>query len=210
IPTWDGNTSTIVSWIQKIDDYSYWSEAINEQLERIIPMHLTGSAERWHYSLPAIHQGDIEQSWDQLRQAIVSYYMNCKFWEEQKAKATCAMYQECGNTRKMPSDYYIQKSKLLNLSGNWDDASLISEIMDGAPEIWSTILTTELYENTVEFQNAIWFHKKTLMNLSNLMQLSKFDKPTTNMYEKKNNFFEHMAWTNLVGASTKLPPPRFP
>ncbi len=93
IPTWDGNTSTIISWIWKIDDYSYWSEAINEQLGRIIPMRLTGSAERWYYSLLAIHRGDIEQSWDQLHRAIVSYYMNRKFWEEQKAKATCATYR---------------------------------------------------------------------------------------------------------------------
>ncbi len=136
--------------------------------------------------------------------------MNCKFWEEQKAKVTCATYHEWGYTRETPSDYYIWKSELLNLSGNWDNTSLISEIMDGTSEIWTTILTTELYENAVKFQNAIWFHEKTLMNLSRLTQPAKFDKPTANTYKKKHNFFECMAWTNLVGASTTLPPPCFP
>ena len=38
--------------------------------------------------------------------------------------------------------------------------------MEGAPECWNTILTTQLYIDTVEFQEAIWFHEDNLMRLS--------------------------------------------
>ncbi|KAK0221308.1 hypothetical protein IW262DRAFT_1271414, partial [Armillaria fumosa] len=98
------------------------------------------------------------------------------------------------------------------------DTSLISEIMEGAPEIWTTILTTELYSTAIEFQNAIRFHEHTLMKLSNSSQPPRFDKAawgntydrSSNSYERKQGSAERTAWTNLVGASPNLPPPRFP
>lgn len=114
-----------------------------------------------------------------MRAAIVAYYMNRKFWEELKSKAMHATYQDWGHAREMPSEYYIQKKELLKLTGKWDDVSLISEIIEGALEIWTTILTTELYSTIVEFQNTIRFHEHTLMKLSNPLQPPHFDKLTS-------------------------------
>ncbi|KAK0209948.1 hypothetical protein IW262DRAFT_1281010 [Armillaria fumosa] len=196
LPTWNGNTSTLISWLRKIDEFSYWSNAINTQLGKIIPTRLTDSAEKWYYSLPTEHRKDIKSDWDSLRAAIAAYYMNWKFWEELKSKAMHATYRDWGHTRETPSEYYIQKKELLKLTGKWDDTSLISEIMEGAPEIWTTILITELYSMAIEFQNAIRFHEHTLMKLSNSSQPPRSAEWT--------------ARTNLVGASPNLPPPRFP
>ncbi|KAK0221309.1 hypothetical protein IW262DRAFT_1270860, partial [Armillaria fumosa] len=94
LPMWNGNTSTLISWLQKIDEFSYWSNAINTQLGKIIPTRLTDSAEKWYYSLPTEHREDIESDWDSLRAAIAAYYMNRKFWEELKLKAMRATYRD--------------------------------------------------------------------------------------------------------------------
>ncbi|KAF9257181.1 hypothetical protein L218DRAFT_132394 [Marasmius fiardii PR-910] len=42
---------------------------------------------------------------------------------------------------------------------------VISEVMSGAPKTWHSILTTQSYQTAMDFQSAICFHEKTLMEL---------------------------------------------
>jgi len=81
--------------------------------------------------------------------------MNRKWLDKQKARATCAYYREPQHDREMPSEYYIHKSELLNTVYSLEDSEIILEIMEGTPASWNTILTTQLYLDTVEFQDAI-------------------------------------------------------
>ena len=101
-----------------------------------------------------------------LKAAISCYYMNRKWLDKQKARATHMYYQEAQHDREMPSEYYIRKSKLLNTVYSLDDSELILEIMEGTPACWNTILTTQLYVDAVEFQEAIQFHEDNLMKMS--------------------------------------------
>ncbi|THU89895.1 hypothetical protein K435DRAFT_821263 [Dendrothele bispora CBS 962.96] len=49
-----------------------------------------------------------------------------------------------------------------------DDSEIISEVMEGAPANWSTILTTQSYETTMDFQSAIKYHEDTLLELDKM------------------------------------------
>ncbi|PBK82060.1 hypothetical protein ARMGADRAFT_869915, partial [Armillaria gallica] len=166
VPTWDGNGDTIVAWMWKIDDLSAWSDKVFVQLRKIIPKQLTDSVEKWYFSLPMAHHEILEEDWDTMREAIAAFYMNCKWWEDHKAKALRATYCEWGHSRETPSEYYICKKELMTLASEVSDHELISEIMGGAPVVWHTVLNTESYETVVQFQNVIQFHEHTLMHLS--------------------------------------------
>lgn len=82
-----------------------------------------------------------------------------------RCKATCAYYQETGHTCETPSEYFICKSDLLTTVFELNDSEMISEIMEGAPANWSTILLTKDYDTVLEFQSAIKFYKDTLIGL---------------------------------------------
>jgi len=91
--------------------------------------------------------------------------MNCKWLDKQKGRATRAYYRELRHSKETPSEYYIRKSELLNTIYSLEDSELILEIMEGTPASWNTILTTQLYLNAVEFQEAISFHEDSLVRM---------------------------------------------
>ncbi|PBK58716.1 hypothetical protein ARMSODRAFT_991263 [Armillaria solidipes] len=76
-----------------------------------------------------------------------------------------ATYRQPGHTCESPSDYYIRKSELLNTAFTLTDSEVISQVMDGAPLNWNTVLTVQLYETAVEFQASIRFHEDQLLRL---------------------------------------------
>ncbi|KAJ3711099.1 hypothetical protein DFJ43DRAFT_1009055, partial [Lentinula guzmanii] len=165
VPEWDGNTDTIVRWLSKINDLAKTSPTIFKQLGSVVPKRLKGSAETWYYSLPLNYRNEAEQTWETLRLIISDYYMNRKWFDNMKKRANNARYRETGYSHETPSEYFIQKNDLLTTVYENDDSLLISEIMSGAPTIWETILTTQVYQTTVELQSAIKFHEETLMSL---------------------------------------------
>ncbi|PBK68346.1 hypothetical protein ARMSODRAFT_988805 [Armillaria solidipes] len=142
VPTWDGNGDTIINWLLKVNNLSLWSKS-----------RLTREAERWYYSLPFPYRIQLEQSWGLLCKAIINYYMNRLWWERQKDKAHAA------------TQYYIRKSEMLNTTFDLLDSELIAQVMNSAPAAWSTVLTTQLYQSTVEFQSSIRYHEDQLLRL---------------------------------------------
>lgn len=166
VPQWDGNTNTIILWLSKINNLARYSERISNQLGSVVPRRLQGEAKSWYWSLPLSYRNKIEVSWTMLRSAISHYYMNRKWLDKQKARATRVYYREASHSKETPSEYYIRKSELLNTVYNLEDSKLILEIMEGAPACWNTILTTQLYVDAVEFQEAIRFHEDNLMRRS--------------------------------------------
>ncbi|THU89464.1 hypothetical protein K435DRAFT_821394 [Dendrothele bispora CBS 962.96] len=165
VPQWDGNTDSIIRWISKVNDLASYSPAMNQQLGSIVPRRLQGKAEVWYFSIPLAKRRKLEESWDQLRQEIMGYYMNQTWLDKTKKRAWDTRYREMGHTRETPSDYYIRKSDLLTAVFQMEDSELILEIMDGAPKGWHTILTTRLYKDVCELQSAIRYHEETLMDL---------------------------------------------
>jgi hypothetical protein len=143
------------------------SPTIFVQLEAVVPQRLEGMAETWYWSLPIDYCDSVEHNWDTLRACILSYYMNRKWLDKQKAQAIRAYYRDQGHTTESPSEYYIRKVELLNTVYTMDDSEIILEVMEGAPASWNMVLTTQLYLNVIEFQAAIKFHKDTLLKLDN-------------------------------------------
>ncbi|KAJ3992053.1 hypothetical protein F5050DRAFT_1580319, partial [Lentinula boryana] len=114
-----------------------------------------------------------------------------------KKRANNACYRETGYSHETQSEYFIRKNDLLTTVYENDDSLLISEIMSGAPTIWETILTTQVYQTTVELQSAIKFHEETLMSLPS---------------EMGKLFNSNLNWDNNRSNRTRtdFPPPGFP
>ncbi|KAE9382996.1 hypothetical protein BT96DRAFT_844737, partial [Gymnopus androsaceus JB14] len=165
VPTWDGDTNTIVKWITKINDLAKYSSDVQKQLGSVVPRRLEGSASTWFYSLPKNHRNFLETDWRNLRKEIASYYMNRRWMETMRRKATRASYRETGHTRETPSEYYIRKCDLLTTVYELDDSELIMEVMDGAPTNWTIVLSPRTYETAMELQSAIRYYEDTLMDL---------------------------------------------
>jgi uncharacterized membrane protein len=96
--------------------------------------------------------------------------MNRRWLDHQKGRANRAFYRETDYSNELPSEYVIRKAELLRTVYNLEDTELIMEIMEGAPTVWNTVLTTQLYQDIVEFQNAVHFHEETLVKLGNKTQ----------------------------------------
>ncbi|RDB19963.1 hypothetical protein Hypma_012730 [Hypsizygus marmoreus] len=217
VPKWDGNTDTIVRWLSKVNNIARMSVTVFNQLGSVVPRRFKGPAETWYWSLPSPYRDEVEQNWDTLRSCISSYYMNRKWLDKQKARATRAHYRETGYGRETPSEYYIRKAELLNTVYTLDDSEVILEIMEGAPANWNTVLTTQLYTDVIEFQSAIRFHEDTLMRLE-----SNLTVPTYRRKRFESNYRDQghprdpprvphsFPRTNLVGASRGMEPPKFP
>ena len=209
VPHWDGNTDTIILWLSKINNLARYSKKIHDQLGSIVPRRLEGAAEGWYWSLPLSYRNRIEVSWTTLKAAISRYYMNRKWLDKQKARATRAYYQEPGHTKETPSEYYIRKGELLNTVYNLEDSELILEVMEGAPASWNTILTTQLYVNAVEFQEAIRFHEDNLIRISAEVTFRKESYEQDYRFQNKDTYTPRTR-AHLVGAYKGQEPPKFP
>lgn len=215
VPKWDGNTDNIVRWFAKVNDIARESLTVFKQLGRIVPKRLEGSAEIWYWSLPLNYRTEIEANWDTLKLAFATYFMNRKWFDKQKGRASRATYREPGYTRETPSEYYICKTDLLNMVFNLDDSEVIMEVMDGAPSTWNTVLTTQLYRDTVDFQSAIRFHEDALMRLDNFRnyQFENFcehDRERDRDRDREAPREGFRARVNLVGSFRNMEPPKFP
>ncbi|KAH6903972.1 hypothetical protein BKA70DRAFT_1432929 [Coprinopsis sp. MPI-PUGE-AT-0042] len=214
IPTWDGNLDTLVRWMSKVNRLSNKSPLLHQQLGALVPSRLTGNAEVWYYSLPLLTRDRYEEDWTNMKNGIAAYYMNRSFTEKQKIKANKAHYRDYSHSRETPSEYFIRKVELLQFSYNYSDSETISEIMAGAPTLWTSILTPHLYDDLVAFQQALKFHEETLLRLDstpthgNPFIRNRDDAPRSrNPYHQAPNF---KAQTKLVGASDKIKPPMYP
>jgi hypothetical protein len=209
VPKWDGDVDTLMRWLMKVEDIANESETVRRQLGRIVPKRLNGSAETWYYSLPLDYRREAEASWDKLYEVITDFYLTRKFWDRQKMRASRAHYREQGHRNETPSEYYIRKTELLRITHSLSDSEIISEVMDGAPPQWNTVLTTQFYSTVVEFQQAIRFHEDTLQELP-----SDVLKYRRNQYEGRTRDYSENdksnAKVNLVGASRTMSPPKYP
>ncbi|KAJ3991172.1 hypothetical protein F5050DRAFT_1581863, partial [Lentinula boryana] len=108
-------------------------------------------------------------------------------------------------------EYFIRKNDLLTTVYENDDSLLISEIMSGAPTIWETILTTQVYQTTVELQSAIKFHEETLMSLPS--EMGKLFNSNSNWDNNRSNSSKPSQYSTRnyrIGTRTDFPPPGFP
>lgn len=208
VPRWNGDTDNIVKWFARINDIATLSKTIHKQLGRVVPKRLEGPTETWYFSLPTEHRSKIERDWDSLKEALGAYYMNRRWLDRQKSRANRAYYHESGYFKELPSEYVIRKAELLRTVYTMDDTELIMEIMEGAPTQWNTVLTTQLYQDIVEFQNAIHFHEDTLVKLGHERR-ERYDSDRFRDCNYARNDYR-AAHTRLVGWSKNLPPPKFP
>ncbi|KAH6867175.1 hypothetical protein BKA70DRAFT_1414957 [Coprinopsis sp. MPI-PUGE-AT-0042] len=207
IPAWDGNTDTIVRWISKVNRLSAQSTTIHKQLGALVPTRLKGSAETWYYSLSLPVRSLYEQNWANLRNGIAAYYMNRAFIEKQKLRANKAKYREAEHSKETPSEYFIRKVELLDFAYNYSEPQMITEIMNGAPTFWTSVLTPHLYDSLVEFQQTLKFHEEHLLE-QETMSRNDFRRPPASRNPFRYPYKE--AKVNLIGASDKLPPPQYP
>ncbi|KAJ7255563.1 hypothetical protein C8J57DRAFT_1517855 [Mycena rebaudengoi] len=165
IPKWDGNTDTLIRWIQQVNLVAEDGPKARKQLGRIAPRAFTGTAQDWYFALPVEYQHEIRQSWDTMRQALADFFLSSKWLDKTRSKALRATYRQAGHGREKPSEYFIRKHELLTSVYAFEDSAIISEVINGAPRSWCTILDTQNYQTVLDFHAAIIFHEDTLLDL---------------------------------------------
>ncbi|THH29592.1 hypothetical protein EUX98_g4613 [Antrodiella citrinella] len=166
VPTWNGDSDTLAHWIDRVNTISKKSPTVCQQLGTLVPQRLTDDAESWYYSLSNEERNLCEQDWESMRDMIGKFYMNRTWLEKTRRQAMKIYYRDASHPNESPSQYFIRKSKLLSLVYNYTDAKIISEIMDGAPRIWKTLLTARRYRTTRELQNDIKLHEEDLIEFA--------------------------------------------
>ncbi|KAF8146259.1 hypothetical protein K438DRAFT_1628530, partial [Mycena galopus ATCC 62051] len=124
-------------------------------------------------------------------------------------KALRASYRQAGHGKEKPSEYFIRKRELINSVYSFEDSAVMSEVMNGAPRSWCTVLDTQKYRTIVEFHAAVIFHEDTLLDLP----MNKTENHVRDDQVEQRKPFQKpdsVARTNLVGASSTLLPPKFP
>ncbi|THH16803.1 hypothetical protein EUX98_g9240, partial [Antrodiella citrinella] len=165
VPTWDGNSDKLATWISRVNTISKKSKTVCRQLGTIVPQRLTGDAETWYYSLTDSEREDCERGWDNMRAQIGRFHMNRAWIEKTRRRAMAIHYRDASCPNELPSQYFIRKNEMLSLVYDYSDPELIAEIMGGAPRSWKMILTPRLYDTTTELQNAIKVHEEDLLEI---------------------------------------------
>ena len=84
VPMWDGNENTLTRWVKKVRQLANTSPDIFWELGKIVPRRFTNSAKTWYYSIAPQNRKPMEQDWGMLKTAIVDYWMNHSWLEDQK------------------------------------------------------------------------------------------------------------------------------
>ena len=158
---WKWNTLT--RWIEKVEPLAATSLDIFKELGKIVPRRFTESAEVWYYSISSKDPQPLERNWGTLKSAIADYWINHSWLEEQKFWANNTRYREAGHTRETPSEYIIRKMDLICLVYNYTDSEIVQLIIKEAPDSWSSLLQPNLCKLVMQFQNAVKYHKATLL-----------------------------------------------
>ena len=145
------------------------------------------------------------------RSAIRDHFMNRYWLDRQKSKANKAKFRDATSPRESPSEYYIRKLELLEFVYDYTDAELITEILDGAPVIWNTILNPHQFRTITDLQNAIRYYEETLSQLSGTRDMVPSTGRPQYSREYRDRSYrprdrEHAARSNLVQKSWGTPP----
>ncbi|KAJ7868168.1 hypothetical protein B0H13DRAFT_2351597 [Mycena leptocephala] len=191
VPKWN-NPDSLLRWIQRCNLIAEDGPKAWQQLGKIVPRVLTGTAQDWYFSLPLDYQRDIREHWETMRQALADFFLSSKWLDKTRTKALRAVYRQIGHGKEKPTEYFIRKRELLNSVYSFEDSAVMSEVMNGAPQ----------------FHSAIVFHEDTLLDLpmNRTEDHGKQDQDRRKTFE----ISDATARTNLIGASPTLPPPKFP
>ncbi|KAJ7604129.1 hypothetical protein FB45DRAFT_688144, partial [Roridomyces roridus] len=165
VPKWDGNPDNLLRWIQRCNLIAEDGPKAWKQLGKIIPRVLTGPAQDWYFALPTDYQRRISANWETMRQAVAEFFLTNKWLDKTRTKALRATYRQSGLGREKPTEYFLRKRELLAAVYSFEDSAIMSEIMNGAPRSWCTVLDTQRYKTLVDFHAAVVFHEDTLLDL---------------------------------------------
>jgi len=121
--------------------------------------------------------------------------MNHSWLEDQKFRENNARYRETGHTCETPSEYVIRKMDLIRL------------IIKEAPDSWSSLLQPKFCKTIVQFQNAVKYHKSTLLAMTPPPTNPVTPYPNENFQTQW--FHPQKAHVNMVGWTPSLEPPKF-
>ena len=142
IPEWDGDKSSIMEWIKKVNFLSQRGQYIFEELGQLVPLRLTGTASQWFYSQTKQFKAQIQTDWTHLKLALAQYFMNDHWLHTMKLKAIHMRYQQKDHDQETPEQYFHRKLELLQLVHDLTNPKTIMEIMNGAPREWLPFINT--------------------------------------------------------------------
>ena len=98
-----------------------------------------------------------------MKDEIRTYWMNQAWIERTQRKALRTRYRDSGHSSETPTEYFIRKFEILSLVYNFTPSQYMSEILQKAPRLWSTILNPRNFTTLAEFQTAIKYHEDLLI-----------------------------------------------
>lgn len=238
IEEWDGDTRTILDWIESINQLAERSPVTHSQLGMLVPTRFRKNAKSWWTSLPIADRNAAQANWSTLRAEIARYFMSRNWFDKRKLAARECRYRDADAPRETPSQYYIRKYKLLSTASDYSDAELIMAIMDGAPKFWRSHIDTMSLRSVRDLQDKIAYHEDSLMGsgggaddalrsverrIRNLemererrraypprMQPRVAQNVVSREQGVESEEEEWSASANLIGGSKTLPKPQFP
>ena len=222
IPEWDGDSDHLLDWILKINMLSQRSKSVFDDLGKIVPLRLTGTAEKVWSSLSVETREAASANWGTLRHLLSRYYMTEHWIWRQRRKARDTYYRDSSNPYELPSDYYIRKKQILQVLFRMSTAETIMEIMNGTPLEWRPILSPHLCKDLEQLQFAIKFHEETLLKFDEVHQGSSHQsseeesehhephkiKPQFKACNGDKESTRNPHVYNLVGSSDKIQEPK--
>ncbi|KIY68201.1 hypothetical protein CYLTODRAFT_374671 [Cylindrobasidium torrendii FP15055 ss-10] len=151
IPTWDGDTDTLFTWIQSMEDLAMINDRSSVRLGRLIPLRLVGHASAW-FSIPSGEtRRQAMRDWPSMRALLVDHFMTDQWRYRTMHRGDQARYRERGHENETPTDYFLRKTLLLR-AGHYrdrpdglDTQMHVHSIMRGAPIEWTTYLGRKQY-----------------------------------------------------------------
>src|SRR6201996_5098971 len=222
IPEWNGDSDHLLDWILKINMLSQRSKSVFDDLGKIVPLRLTGTAEKVWSSLSIETRDAASANWGTLRHLLSRYYMTEHWIWRQRRKARDTYYRDSRNPYELPSDYYIRKKQILRVLFRMSTAEMIMEIMNGTPLEWRPILSPHLCKDLEQLQFAIKFHEETLLKFDEVHQGSSHQsseeesehhephkiKPQFKACNGDKESTRNPHVYNLVGSSDKIQEPK--
>ena len=161
IPQWDGNSNTILDWLDQLNHIAYHNANVYYDLGLIAPLRLTDTAKQWFYTLTLPQQRYTQQSWGEFKLAISTFFMNQQWFDRMKAHILHMRYHQKGHKQEMPIDYFHCKLRMIQEVFVQTQSETIMEIMNGVPKYWSILINTSRINTLSNLQYHIKIHQVT-------------------------------------------------
>src|SRR5215211_6254878 len=213
VKAWAGKADELPDYILDMNILASQSPTIYNQLGQQVALQFTSLAKDWFNSLHADTRLDLIDNWGNMRDELIRVFLTRAWTDRTRAKATKASYRGEGNTEETPLGDCLRKSRLLRSVFDYDDSTLILEVLKEVPQEWQVYINSAHIYSWDQFMEEVNQHEHILTPLStrrsvvtqgNLQKLWEYIKKPSNSKGRDRNYVQ----SHAVVPQKKYPFPR--